>query len=63
MAEPTVSSMITLTVGGVLWLIMMIVVLKSEFLNPKMKKVWIIAMIVFPPSALLFPFIGMKQTK
>lgn len=63
MAEPTVSSLITLTVGGVLWLIMFIIVLKNEFKNPKMKKIWIIALLVFPPSALLFPFIGMNQTK
>lgn len=63
MVDQSVSTIFTLAVGGVLWLIMLIIVLKNEFKNPKMKKIWLIALILCPPSALLFPFIGMNQTK
>lgn len=56
-------ALITLCVGGVLWIIMMIMVLKNEFHNKKVKTAWIIALIVCPPSCLLFPFIGMKHIK
>lgn len=61
--DPQVMSMITLAIGSVLWIIMMIITLKSEFTNKNHKKYWIIALLLFPPSCLLFPFIGMKQTK
>lgn len=61
--ETTPQTMITLTVGAVLWIIMMIMVLRNEFHNKKVKKIWIAAFILCPPSCLLFPFIGMKHIK
>lgn len=56
-------AMITLSVGGLLWIIMMVMVAKNEFHNKKAKIAWIIAFIVCPPTVLLFPFVGMKQMK
>ena len=53
-------TMITLGVGALLWIIMMIIVLKNQFHDKKIKRNWIIALILVPPSCLLFPFIGMK---
>lgn len=61
--ENSPQTMITLVVGGVLWLIMMIMVLKNEFHNKKVKIAWIVAFILIPPSCLLFPFVGMKHIK
>lgn len=63
MSENPEMAMITLATGGVLWCIMMIMVLKNEFHNKKVKIIWIVAFIICPPSALLFPFIGMKHIK
>jgi hypothetical protein len=64
MAEnPLASVFISIIIGLIIWIYAMIRTYKSEFHNPKLKKVWIIALILFPPSALLFPFIGDKQTK
>jgi|GEM_PF-6086985 len=63
MENLTVSMMITCAVGSVLWIIMLIIVLKNQFHKPKLKIVWLVALFVFPPSALLFPFIGMNQIK
>lgn len=61
--ENSPQTMITLLVGAVLWLIILIMVLRNEFHNKKVKKVWVIVLILFPPSCLLFPFIGMKHLK
>lgn len=63
LVDPAATSMMTIAVGSILWIVMMIIVLNNKFKNPKHKKIWIIAMILCPPSALLFPFIGMKQLK
>lgn len=63
MENLTVSMLMTCSVGFVLWLIMLVIIIKNQFHNPKLKTIWLIALFVFPPSALLFPFIGMKQTK
>ena len=61
--NPEVMGMVTLLIGGVLWLVMMGITLKNEFKVKKYKTYWIIALLVFPPSFILFPFIGMKQLK
>ncbi len=63
MVENSEMAMFTYAIGFVLWIIMFIMVLKNEFKTPKVKIIWIVAFIFFPPSALLFPFIGMKQLK
>ena len=63
MVEISEAAMITYAVGFVLWIIMFIMVLKNEFHNPKVKIAWIVAFLFFPPSALLFPFLGMKHIK
>lgn len=63
MAEISEMAMITYAVGFVLWIIMFIMILKNEFHNPKVKIAWIVALLFFPPTALLFPFLGMKHIK
>ena len=63
MGDPSASAMFTIAVGSVLWIIMMIMILNNEFKSKKVKKIWIIIMLICPPSALLFPFIGIKQLK
>lgn len=63
MIDLTAVNMLTLAMGAVLWIIMFIIVVKSKFHNPKHKTIWILLFIFCPPAALLFPFIGMKQTK
>ena len=63
MGDANASAMFTIAVGSILWLVMMIMVLKNEFHNRKVKIAWIVAFIICPPSALLFPFIGMKHIK
>lgn len=61
-ADPALA-MVTFAIGFILWLIMFIIILKNEFKKPKLKVVWIVLFIFVPPSAILFPFIGMKQLK
>lgn len=61
--EPQAMTMLTLAMGAVLWVIMLVIIIKSEFHKKEHKKYWLIAMFILPPSCLLFPFIGMKQTK
>ena len=63
MVESSQMAMMTYAVGFVLWIIMFIIVLKNEFKKPKLKTIWIVALLLCPPSALLFPFIGFNQTK
>jgi hypothetical protein len=63
MFENPEMAMITFVVGFILWIIMFIITLKNEFKKPRHKVIWIAALLLFPPSALLFPFIGMKQLK
>ncbi len=63
MVENSEMAMVTYAIGFVLWIIMFIMVLKNEFKTPKVKIIWVAAFLLFPPSAILFPFIGMKQLK
>ena len=50
-------------IGFALWIYAFIKTLMGEFKSKTNKIVWIIALIFLPPSALLFPFIGLKQLK
>lgn len=63
MIDPNATAMMTISVGSILWIVMMIMIVNNEFKSKKIKKIWIVVMIICPPSALLFPFIGMKQLK
>ena len=56
-------AMMTIAIGGVLWLVMFIMAAKNQFHNKKVKIAWLVIMIFLPPTALLFPFIGMKHMK
>lgn len=60
---PLASLFISIVIGAIIWIYAIIRTSKSEFHNPKLKKVWLAALILCPPTALLFPFIGDKQTK
>ena len=61
--NPLASVFVSIVIGAIIWIYAFLRTTRSEFHNPKLKKVWIIALVLFPPSALLFPFIGDKQTK
>ena len=61
--NPLASVFVSIVIGAIIWIYAFLRTIRSEFHNPKLKKVWIIALVLFPPSALLFPFIGDKQTK
>jgi len=63
MSENPEMAMMTFAVGGLLWIIMVIMAAKNQFHNKKVKIAWLVAMIFVPPTALLFPFIGMKHMK
>ncbi len=55
--------MTSLVIGAIIWIYAIMRTINSEFYNPKLKKVWIVLLVLVPPTALLFPFIGDKQTK
>ncbi len=55
--------MIVYVIGFLLWVYAFIKTLMSEFKNNTNKLIWIIVLIFLPPTALLFPFIGLKQIK
>ncbi len=48
-------------VGIALWLYSFLSVLMNEFKNSINKVIWILVLIFLPISAILYPFIGLKQ--
>lgn len=50
-------------IGFVIWIYSIISVLSNEFKSGATKIVWILALIFFPITAILYPFIGKKQIK
>lgn len=63
MLEMSMMMIVFYIVGFFIWVFAFIMTLKSEFKNNTNKIIWIIALLFLPPSALLFPFIGMNQIK
>ena len=56
-------AMIVYLIGFFLWVYAFIKTLISEFYNNTNKIIWIIVLLFLPPTALLFPFIGINQIK
>lgn len=63
MENTLAAGFISIIIGLIIWIYAMLRTINSEFHNPTWKKIWIVALILLPPVALLFPFIGDKQTK
>ncbi|MEN8717812.1 MAG: hypothetical protein ABF301_04005 [Sulfurovum sp.] len=63
MENTLAAGFISIIIGIIIWIYAIIRTINSEFHKPVWKKIWLFALIFLPPTALLFPFIGDKQTK